>query len=252
MSDPFSPPDPLPTISAPKGLIARVIAILSKPAQTWDGIAAEPSSIQSIYMGYVIPLAAIMPIAFIIGQSIIGTGAFGFSYRMPIMWSVIIAVVNFGLGLVLLYVQAFIINALAPSFDGQSNMLAAFKLAAYSMTAAWLAAIFQIVPMLAMLGIVGLYSCYLFWVGLPKLMKSPAEKNVVYIIVIIVVTIVVSIIPAMIAGTITGIAGLSALGAASHPFGTASTPFGGGGTITVNGANGGTATVNLGQMAAAA
>ena len=248
--------DPMPpTVNSlpPKaqGLIARVQAILLRPAETWDVIAGEPSSIQSIYMGYVLPLAAIGPICRAIGMSVIGVGAFGFSYHMPIMWAVIQAIVMYVLGLVMLYVQAFIIDMLAPSFDGQRNMLAAFKLAAYSMTAAWVVGIFGLIPMLGIVGLLGLYSCYLFWIGLPKLMKSPPEKSLVYVIVIIAVSIVASIIPAAIAGTISGMAGIgAAMGGGYHSSMFGANPANNA-TITVNGPDG-KASVNLGQMAAAA
>jgi hypothetical protein len=103
-----------------------------------------------------------------------------------------------------------------------------------------LAGIFGLLPFLGMLGIVGLYSLYLLYLGLPKLMKSPADKSVVYIIVIIVLMIVAAIIPVMVAGGIEGAARLSG-GMASAP----------NGSITFQGKDG-SATVNLNQMAAAA
>ncbi len=252
MTDDAPPP---PIITPPPvhahGLIARVQAILLRPAATWDIIAGEPATIRSIYMNYVVPLAAIGPVCRAIGMSVFGVGVPGFiAFRTPIVWSLIEAVVMYALGLVMLYVQALIIDALAPSFDGQRNLLAAFKLAAYSMTAAWIAGIFGIFPVLGILGLVGLYSCYLFWIGLPRLMKSPPEKNLVYVIVIVVVSIIASIIPAAIAGTITGMAGLSTAMAGYH-----SGAFGGNPaantTITVDSPNG-KASVNLGQLTAAA
>ena len=59
-------------------------------------------------------------------------------------------------------------------------------MAAYSFTAAWLAGIFNIVPQLAILGLVGLYSFYLLYLGLPRLMKSPEDQSIGYIGVTIV------------------------------------------------------------------
>jgi hypothetical protein len=44
-----------------------------------------------------------------------------------------------------------------------SDETAAMKLAVYSPTAAWLAGVFAILPPLAILGILGLYSLYIFW-----------------------------------------------------------------------------------------
>ena len=51
------------------------------------------------------------------------------------------------------------------------------------MTAAWLAGVFVILPALSILSILGLYSFYLYYLGLPKLMKAPADKALVYTIV---------------------------------------------------------------------
>ena len=209
----FDKPSPPPvTVSRSQGLIARVQAILLRPVPTWDEIAAEPGDVKSIYMGYVIPLAAIPPVAAAIGTSVIGVGAFGFSYHTPIVLAIVQAVITYVLGLVMLYVQALIIDWLAPQFDGQKNLLAAFKLAAYSMTAFWIAGIFGLVPMLAWVGIVGLYSIYLFYLGVPKLMKTPPEKTIIYMIVCAVAGAIASIIPGLIAGGIVATLGLGTLG----------------------------------------
>jgi len=77
----------------------------------------------------------------------------------------------------------------------------AIKLSAYSSTAGWVAGIFYLIPALWILAIIGgLYSLYLFWVGLPVMMKVPAEKAVPYIVVIVIATIVFYWITAFIAG----------------------------------------------------
>ena len=57
-------------------------------------------------------------------------------------------------------------------------MSSAFKLAAYFPTAYWFAAIFFAVPVLSVLVLLGLYSFYLLRVGLPVLMRVPAEQAV--------------------------------------------------------------------------
>ncbi|MEI9904478.1 MAG: hypothetical protein WDN06_11250 [Asticcacaulis sp.] len=81
-------------------------------------------------------------------------------------------------------------------------------------------------------------------------MKSPPEKNLVYVIVIIVVSAVLSFIPAAIAGTIIGMAGVGSAMNGYH-----GGAFGANGasnaTFTVHGKDG-SASVNLGQLEAAA
>jgi hypothetical protein len=112
------------------------------------------------------------------------------------------AIVNYALSLVGVYIIGLIIDALAPSFGGQKNQLQAMKVAVYSFTAAWLAGVFAIYPPLAILGIVGLYSFYLLYLGLPKLMKAPEDKAIGYTVVSIVLGILVFIVAGVVAGAI--------------------------------------------------
>jgi hypothetical protein len=192
------------TVSTPSsGLVERVKNILLRPSPTWDAIAAEPSDIKSIYMGYVIPLAAISPIASAIGMSVFGVGIPGIlSYKTPLIWAATGAIVQFVLALVMVFVMALVIDALAPSFGGQKNQLRAFKVAAYSCTAGWLAGIFSIFPPLAMLGILGLYGLYLLYTGLPKLMDAPKDKAVGYTAVTVIIMIVLWIVAGLISSPI--------------------------------------------------
>jgi len=180
-------------------LVERVKNIIVSPKTEWPVIADEATSIADIYKGYILILAAIGPIAYVIGMSVVGV-SFGMgTWRVPIHTAVISAVVQYILTLVGVYVLAMIIDALAPSFAGEKNMDRAFKVAAYSYTPGWLVGIFSIVPMLGILGILGLYGLYLLYLGLPELMKSPKEKALGYTIVVVVVAIVISIVIGIVA-----------------------------------------------------
>ena len=187
-----TPPPLAPAGSTPqKGFVERVKDILISPKTEWGVIESEASTVQSIYVPYVVILAAIGPIAALIGQQVIGWGGYGIVYKPPIGFSITYAVLTYLLQLGGVYVLALIIDALAPTFKGNKNFLNAFKVAAYSFTAAWLAAIFNIIPSLMILGIVGLYSFYLLYLGLPRLMKSPEDQSIGYIGVTVFAMIVV-------------------------------------------------------------
>lgn len=168
-------------------LIVRVKNILAQPAQEWAVIETESASLSDLYGAYIVPLAAIGPAASIIGLSIVGLGG----YRLPFMSSIGHAVVSYVLALAGVYVLALIIDALAPNFQGTKNQMQALKVAAYSSTAAWLAGIFILIPALGFLQILGLYSLYLLYLGLPRLMKTPEDKALVYTIVVIVAAFVI-------------------------------------------------------------
>ncbi|MBN1664001.1 MAG: YIP1 family protein [Deltaproteobacteria bacterium] len=173
-------------------LLDRVKNILLKPKQEWEVIAGETTTTADLYKNYIIILAAIGPVASIIGMSLVGVSAsFMGSFRVPIATSVSSAVVSYVLGLAGVYIIALIIDYLAPTFSAEKNMNQALKLAAYSFTASWVAGIFVIIPALAILSILGLYSIYLIYTGLPVLMKAPAEKSVGYTVAVIIASIII-------------------------------------------------------------
>ncbi len=185
------PPAAPPGSTPPKGLIERVRDILLRPKEEWGVIDGEASTVQSIYTTYVVILAAIGPIAIIIGQQVIGWGGYGVRIRPPMGFTLVYAILTYALQLGGVYVCALIIDALAPTFKGTKDFLKAFKVAAYSFTAAWLAAVFNIIPDLMILSIVGLYSFYLLYLGLPRLMRSPEDQSIGYVGVTVFVMLVV-------------------------------------------------------------
>ena len=75
------------------------------------------------------------------------------------------------------------------------------KLVAYSFTALWVAQIAFLIPMLGLLVVlIGLiYSFYLFFLGVPVLKKSTADRAVPFTIVVVVSAIVLMYLLGMIA-----------------------------------------------------
>ena len=187
-------------------LIARVKAILMTPKTEWPVIAAEPATVADLYKNYIIYLAAIPAIAGFIKGSLIGYGMFGIHYRTPIGAGITGMIVAYALSLALVYVMALIVNALAPSFDGQKSPIQALKVVAYSYTASWVAGAFQIIPGIGWLVMLagGIYSIYLLYLGLSPTMKSPVEKSAGYTAVSIIIAIILGWIMALIVGGIIG------------------------------------------------
>jgi hypothetical protein len=177
-------------------LVSRVQKILLSPKAEWDVIDTEPPDVTGVLTTYVAPLVAISAIAGLIGALIFPVTVMGITVRPSITALAIGAVVQIIMGIVMVYVVAFIIDALAPSFGAQKNFNQAFKVAAYSPTAAWIGGLLGIIPAIAIIGALvgGIYSLVLLFLGLPKLMKAPADKGIVYTIVVIVVIIVLSLV----------------------------------------------------------
>ncbi len=191
-------------------LVERVKAIILKPKEEWPNIASETKSQNEILTSYVLPLAAIGPVASLIGSQVFGYGLFGFSYRPPLVSSIVSAVVSFGLAVLSVFVLAFIANFLAPKFEGQPSKANAFKLVAYGATASWLAGIFGLIPALGVFGLLGLYSLYLFYAGVTPMMKVPEAKALGYTAVTIVCAILLMLVIAPLTAAVTGMLGFGA------------------------------------------
>jgi len=192
-------------------IIERIKRILTTPKTEWPVVAIEPATVGSLYAGYIAIIAALPIIASFVKGSLIGTSMFGITVRAPIGMGVVGMVLHYALTLALAYVMALIINALAPTFGGQKDMVQALKTVAYAWTASWIAGIAVIVPWLGwLIAIAGaVYGIYLLFLGLPHTMKCPPEKAGGYTAVSIIIAIVLSWIVAIIVGGVIGTAAMT-------------------------------------------
>jgi len=148
-------------------------------------IAGESGDIGYLFSNYVAILAAIPAVCGFIGRMLIGGSVIG---------SLIFALVGYVLAFVSVYIVAWVVNLLAPTFGSQKNFESALKVTVYSYTPSWLAGVFLLIPALGFLTILGLYGLYLLYLGLPPLMKTPPEKAIWYTVVSVVCAIIVWIV----------------------------------------------------------
>jgi hypothetical protein len=208
-------------------LIERAKAILLTPAQTWPVIDAEPATPASIYKDWLVIMAAIPAVCGFIGMSVIGSGMFGYSYRLPIVYGLVRALLHYGGALLMVFVVSLIVDALAPTFGGTKSRIGALKLVAFGSTASFVAGVFTLLPSLgALVALVAfVYSLYVIWLGLPVLMKCPHDKAAGYLAVTAVITLVIGLV----------------LGAVMSPFMMGAAWMGGrhgGGAFSINTPNG--------------
>ena len=229
-------------------LMERVQSILLRPKQTWPQVAAEGGDTASIYTGYVMILAAIPAVCGFIGLTLIGVGGMGVTYRMPVLSGVVQMIISYLLTLAMVFVLALIVNGLAPTFGGTKDQLRALKLVAYGTTAPFLGGIFNLIPAMALLGVLAsLYSIYLIYTGIAVMMRCPPDKAGVYTAVVIVCGIVASVVIIGVASLVTpgrggGLTGI-ATGMAGSPSGAPT------GDVTIKAPDGTSVTINPGAMA---
>jgi len=178
-------------------LTSRVKGILLEPRATWKEIDAEFTKPGEIWGKYIVPLAAIGPIASMIGLFIFGQRiAFtSLTNAVSLTTAISIGVGGYVLALLIVFVLSKIISLLAPGFGGQRNDVQGLKAAAYASTSAWLGGIFMLIPALYLVSwAFRVYSLVLLYVGLPITMKVPRDRAMGYTAVVIIIFIVVWLI----------------------------------------------------------
>jgi hypothetical protein len=168
-------------------IVARAKALILSPQAEWPRIAAEPvAAPMQPFTAYAMPVSAVPAVALLLGGLLFPglsgerAGALG-------------ALAAYALGLAGVLVSAKLIEALAPRFGGVADPVAAMKLAAHAPTASWLAGVFALVPPLGFLALLGLYSLYLLWTGIPVLVRVPQERRLVFTLALVAAAIAINI-----------------------------------------------------------
>ena len=193
-------------------LIERAKNIMFTPKTEWDVINGEEPNTSAIITGYVLPLAGAAAVA-----SFIGNGLIGSVLGSGMTWGLYNAVMVIVGALLGVFISSYVIDMLAPSFGSEKNMSRSIQLVAHSYTPGWVGGLFAIIPLLGLLGgLLSLYGFYLLYIGLPKLKKTPEDKQVSYFVVSLLVMfavyMVIGFVLAMILMPAFGISAISRAG----------------------------------------
>jgi len=180
-------------------ILSRAWGLLREPNKEWEQIRAEETTVPNILLGYVAPLAAIPPICDLVGSALfnrmLAIEPGEALVRGVVTWIVSIALVGF-LGV--------LINVLANNFDADRNDLAAQKVAAYSLTPAFLSGVFSLWPPLWWLSLFALAAMvFLMFRGLPILMRAPQERAPGYAATVTIALLVAGIVLFSLASCVT-------------------------------------------------
>jgi hypothetical protein len=188
-------------------LVTRVTNILTKPAEEWPVIAAEPEDLVSLMQGYAAPLAAIPAVCQMIGWTLIGFSVpFLGTYRPSIARTFARGIISWVFALVGAYLAALVIEKLAPTFKSSGSTLRALKLVVYASTVVWVAGVLNLIPALSPLIIIAaLYAVYIFYLGLPVLMQTPSDQVIPYMLVAALVIVVIYFVLGIVTGAMVSV-----------------------------------------------
>jgi hypothetical protein len=171
-------------------LLSRVRNILLSPNHEWQVIAGERGSVRSLLWGYVIPLAMIPAVASFIGYGLVGANGILFRMSGP-YWGISMALNSLITSLGVYLAGTSLIDRLARGFGGSADMGRSAQLVAYSYTPAFIAGVFYALPGWQQGVVMGLYSVYLFYLGVPVLKAIPEDQRVAYSVVSAILLIII-------------------------------------------------------------
>ena len=187
-------------------VVQRAKAMVVSPAAEWQAIEGESGDAPYLFVNYAAILAAIPPVCVFLGRELFGwRPRFGFHHlhHAGFFSGLFGALVHYLAVLATAYAMARIIDALAPTFLARENRESAMKLVVYSATPVWLAGVFALIPGLGFVRLIALlYSVYVFWLGLPVLMKPPPDRVGPYTAAAVVSGVVLAIVVAAIVGSL--------------------------------------------------
>ncbi len=184
-------------------IVTRAMNMITNPKAEWDVIASEPASVGGLFTSYAMILALLPVIGSVVFLGLLGMGAGalpGMTMGIGLVGGM--AVVGYVIGLALLWIMSFIINAITPSFNGKQDMTQATKLMIHAATPTWLAGLLGGIPIVgALLGLAAIaYVVYLIYLGVGPILQIPQDKVagmtvvtvLIYIVLWFVLTIVIS------------------------------------------------------------
>jgi len=166
-------------------LLHHIPGLLSQPQQEWTVIRNENVSVQGMYTGYILIVAAIAPLCALIGTTLLGwrIGAgepvkltFDSAFQIAIAFYMAILVATFTIGM--------LIHWMSQTYGGEKPLHVCLALAAYTATPLFLVGVMQLYPTLWLNFVVGLpalaYTVYLLYTGVPVMMEIPAERGFLF------------------------------------------------------------------------
>jgi len=171
-------------------LAARVTQMLFHPATEWRSIGGEKSTMRSVLIGYVLPMSLIPAVASFIGYGFVGAN--GVLFRVSgLYWGTAMAIDSLITSFSVYLLGTWFVDRMAPGFGAKRELNRSAQLVAYAYTPAWLAGIFYLLPMLQELVVLGLYSVYLFYLGIPVIKRMPDDQRIAFTISSAIVLIII-------------------------------------------------------------
>jgi len=152
--------------------LRRAAALIFRPRAEWERIARESTTVDELLRRYILPLAALAPIATTIGMRMFDrTWDPVHGYLVPRESIFAAAAATYFASIASIFALAGIFVLIAPMFHCQRDFRAALKVATYGAIPVLLAGATLVLPAMAMVGVAALcHTLFLYWLGADRVL----------------------------------------------------------------------------------
>jgi hypothetical protein len=164
----------------------RLTGLVVEPRREWSAIAEEPADVVWLYRHFIAIVAAVPPAALFVRFTLAAAPSVGLTA----------AISRYVIALASPMMTAVVVEKLAPRFRSNGSTAQALKLVAYSTAPSWVAGVFYLVPGFGRAAtlVAVLFGIYLFALGLPRLLHTPREQIVPFMLVCGIALLVINIL----------------------------------------------------------
>ena len=177
-------------------MLRRAFRLLVSPAREWTAIAADREPWIDVALRYVLPLAALPALAWMVGRTLFPTDLVTWESAPPAhvpMAIVRAGAVAFCGSIVWVALLAGAFSALAPMFGARRDWARSWKVAAYGTTPVWVVGVLLVKPVLVGLLLVAMLHCsYLYYAGLQVVTGVKQSAAAEYVGVVLFLALVAS------------------------------------------------------------
>ncbi len=156
--------------------------IIINPKSFWISKKEDFDSPAKLLFGFLLPIIIVVATAVFLGEFFRSSDFYVGTALLKSLRIIVLFLLQY-------YIATFFTNELIKTFGSEKNIDISRNLVAYSLTPFLLVSIVTgLIPFFYVMGILGLYSFYIFWVGVKELLVFPENKKSSYRLITIVVT----------------------------------------------------------------
>lgn len=150
----------------------RIVGIVLRPDDEWDLIAREDTTVDELTRRFIVPLSLLAPIATVVGMKVFDrTWDADAGYLVPADQIFAAGAATLFTSIVSIFALAGIFVLIAPLYGSSRDYRAALKVATYGAVPVMLAGATLLLPVMALVGLVGLcHSLFVWWLGVRRVL----------------------------------------------------------------------------------